>query len=209
MKVLFIGNSHTYFNDMPQLFAQIVRASGEAADVTMLTHGGKGWDFHVKEPEVRFNIRFGGYDAVVLQHSAHPMGDPDVMAQCGATLIDWVKEAGARPVLYMTWTTKADGESAQDGMSAAYEHIAQTNACEVAPVGRVWWAFHRRMPESELYAPDGKHASEEGSRLAAYTIAHTILRRGVKPMSDAPEDAVMLEEAERLIGHTTRKEAEG
>lgn len=193
MKVLFIGNSHTYFNDMPQLFARIARANGETVHVTMITHGGKGWDFHVNEPEVRFNIRYGGYDAVVLQHSAHPMGDLEVMAQCGAALIEWVKATGARPVLYMTWTTKADGEAAQDGMSAAYERIAAENGCEIAPVGRVWWKYQRRMPESELYAPDGEHASEEGSRLAAYTIARTILRRDVKPEVHTPQDVLMCE----------------
>ena len=119
MKVLFIGNSHTYFNDMPHLFADICRENGAEAEVTMLAHGGRGWDFHLAEPEVRFNIRYGGYDAVVLQHTAHPMGDLDVMARCGRTLSQWVREAGARPILYMTWTTKADGEAAQEGMSNA------------------------------------------------------------------------------------------
>lgn len=79
MRVLFIGNSHTYFNDMPQIFAEICRRNGIGTDVTMITHGGMGWDFHEKEPEVRFNIRYGGYDAVVLQHTAHPMGDLSVM----------------------------------------------------------------------------------------------------------------------------------
>lgn len=61
-----------------------------------------GWDFHVNEPEVRFNIAYGGYDAVILQHVAHPMGDLSVMAQSGRQLIRWVQESGARPILYMT-----------------------------------------------------------------------------------------------------------
>ena len=75
MRVLFIGNSHTYYNDMPHLFAQICKSRQREVEVTMLSHGGKGWDFHVEEPEIRFNILYGGYDAVVLQHTAHPMGD--------------------------------------------------------------------------------------------------------------------------------------
>ena len=74
MRILFIGNSHTYYNDMPEIFARICRRNGIDTEITMITHGGKGWDFHVKEPEVQFNIRYGGYDAVVLQHTAHPMG---------------------------------------------------------------------------------------------------------------------------------------
>ena len=37
MRVLFIGNSHTYFNDMPALFAAFCRQSGVDMEVTMLT----------------------------------------------------------------------------------------------------------------------------------------------------------------------------
>lgn len=176
MKVLFIGNSHTYYNDMPHMFADICREHHMDAEVTMLAHGGKGWDFHVEEPEVRFNILYGGYDAVVLQHVAHPMGDLSVMAESGKKLIDWVREAGARPVLYMTWTTKADGESAQDVMSNAYRILQQETGCELAPVGEKWWEYHRAHPEIELYAKDGQHASEIGSQLAASVIAEVILK---------------------------------
>ena len=135
MRVLFIGNSHTYYNDMPQMFAEICREKQKEVEVTMLAHGGKGWDFHVEEPEARFNILYGGYDAVVLQHTAHPMGDLEVMHESGKKLIEWVRQAGARPILYMTWTTKADGEQAQEKMGSAYRRLQQETGCELAPVG--------------------------------------------------------------------------
>ena len=179
MRILFIGNSHTYYNDMPHIFADICREHHVEAEVTMLAHGGKGWDFHVEEPEVRFNILYGGYDAVVLQHVAHPMGDLSVMAECGRKLIRRVLEAGARPVLYMTWTTKADGEAAQNGMSNAYRELQKETGCELAPVGEKWWEYHREHPEVELYAEDGQHASKAGSQLAATVIAETILKRQI------------------------------
>ena len=179
MRVLFIGNSHTYYNDMPHMFADICREHHVETEVTMLAHSGKGWDFHVEEPEVRFNILYGGYDAVVLQHVAHPMGDLSVMAECGRKLIRWVREAGARPVLYMTWTTKSDGETAQAAMSNAYRELQKETGCELAPVGDKWWAYHRAHPEIELYAADGRHASEAGSQLAAAVIAETILKRQI------------------------------
>lgn len=184
MRVLFIGNSHTYFNDMPQIFAEICRKNGQEMEVTMITHGGRGWDFHVSEPEVRFNIRYGHYDAVVLQHSAHPMGDLNVMHECGKQLIQWVKEAGARPILYMTWTTKADGAAAQPVMSNAYRNLAEEMQCEVAPVGEVWWRFHELSPETELYYEDGQHASPNGSALAAYVISAVYMKK----VSDSPTD---------------------
>ena len=178
MRVLFIGNSHTYYNDMPQMFAEICREKQKEVEVTMLAHGGKGWDFHVEEPEARFNILYGGYDAVVLQHTAHPMGDLEVMHESGKKLIEWVRQAGARPILYMTWTTKADGEQAQEKMGSAYRRLQQETGCELAPVGENWWKYHREHPEEAMYAEDGQHASKIGSRVAASTIAETFLSRG-------------------------------
>lgn len=179
MRVLFIGNSHTYYNDMPHMFAEVCRQNQQEVEVTMLSHGGKGWDFHVEEPEVRFNILYGGYDAVVLQHTAHPMGDLEVMDACGQKLIGWVKEAGARPILYMTWTTKADGEEAQGAMSSAYRKLQQETGCELAPVGEIWWRYHREHPEEELYAEDGQHASRIGSQVAAKAIAEVYLGKKI------------------------------
>lgn len=193
MRVLFIGNSHTYYNDMPRIFREICENYGEKTEVVMLAHGGMGLDFHQEQPEVRFNIRYGNYDVVILQHVAHPMGDPEVMRQAAECLIRWGKEAGARPVLYETWTTKEDGKSRQPGMSSMYEKIAGENQVELAPVGDVWWEYHERHPEIELYAEDGRHASVNGSRLAAFTLASAVL--GVQPESliMEPEDSGIAE----------------
>ena len=94
MRILFIGNSHTYYNDMPEIFARICRRNGIDTEITMITHGGKGWDFHVKEPEVQFNIRYGGYDAVVLQHTAHPMGDLKIMEENGGATYQLDRKRG-------------------------------------------------------------------------------------------------------------------
>lgn len=192
MRVLFIGNSHTYYNDMPEIFAEICRRNGVETEVTMITHGGMGWDFHEKEPEVRFNIRYGGYDAIVLQHTAHPMGDLDVMEKSGTQLVKWVKEAPSRPVLYMTWAAKRDGEAGQPVMSGAYRRLAKAQYCDVAPVGEAWWRFHALSPETEQYADDGEHASLTGSTIAAYTIAAVILNRDARLL--ASDD-----QTERLI----------
>ena len=47
MKVLFIGNSHTYFNDMPHLFSDMCRKAGEAeTDVTMIAYSGRTLAWH-------------------------------------------------------------------------------------------------------------------------------------------------------------------
>ena len=74
MRVLFVGNSHTYFNDMPALFAAMCeRLCGEKPDVTMLAFSGRPLSWHREEYfSLRFALLYGRYDYCVLQQQAHP-----------------------------------------------------------------------------------------------------------------------------------------
>ena len=62
IKILFIGNSHTYYNDMPLIAKDIFASAGIEAEITMLTQGGKCLDWHYEQKQTRFNILYGGYD---------------------------------------------------------------------------------------------------------------------------------------------------
>lgn len=53
LRLLFIGNSHTYCNDMPLMAAKKARAAGYDCEVTMIAHGGWFLAQHVEEPDVR------------------------------------------------------------------------------------------------------------------------------------------------------------
>ena len=104
MKVLFIGNSHTFFNDMPELFARFVeKTTGEKPEVVMLAYGGRDYQWHRKEYfAVRFNLMYGGYDYCVLQQAAHPYPEKESTMEYGGMLIELCKKYGVKPVVYMT-----------------------------------------------------------------------------------------------------------
>ena len=173
MRILFIGNSHTYFNDMTALVAKMAQEEGEKCEVTMIAHGGWFLEQHAKEEEVRFNILYGNYDYVVLQEHAHPFGPEEKMFAAAETIGRWIREAGSTPVAYMTWTEKGK-EGEQPRMTAAYEEMARRLSALLAPVGTEWWKYQHAHPEAEMYAPDGAHASPLGSQLAAEVIWKTI-----------------------------------
>lgn len=175
MRVLFIGNSHTYFNDMPHIFKMICKENNIAMEVTMIAHGYKGLDFHKDEPEVRFNILYGDYDYVVLQHLQSGF-DEKVLGTSVEAINKFIKMAGSKAVLYMPWTLKGE-EDKQKAMSDAYLNLGLKLNIAVAPVGIIWWNFKKKHPEIELYFKDNKHASEAGSTLAAYTIFNTIFNK--------------------------------
>ena len=171
MRILFIGNSHTYFNDLPELVRQACAQRGQQIEVCMLTHGGKGLDFHAGEPQTRFNILFGGWDRIILQHRAHPMGELAALKQGLETILPWVRQAGSRALLFQTWTRKGD-EAAQQEMSGIYRALGGNGAGHPGGAPR---QEHRRLhPEVELYANDGGHAALAGSQLAAQVIAEAL-----------------------------------
>ena len=173
MKILFIGNSHTYVNDLPELVAQLCREHGISVHVTMLTRPGIGLEDHAAEPQTRFNILFGGYDYVVLQHRAHPMGDLQQMHDGAEKILGWVRQAGSTPIFYQTWAAQGD-EAYQSTMSGVYQRLGEEFSVRVAPVGDTWLRARQEDPALSLYGPDGQHASLAGSRLAAQTIFRTI-----------------------------------
>lgn len=93
LRLLFIGNSHTYYNDMPLMAAKKARAAGYDCEVTMIAHGGWFLAQHVAEPDVRFDILFGNYDYVILQEHAHPFGPEEKFFEAARKLNAWIREA--------------------------------------------------------------------------------------------------------------------
>ena len=72
MKVLFIGNSHTFVHYVPARFQQFCANNGVIAEAAMLTHPGVGLHWHACQSGTYFNLLYGNFDAVVMQHNAHP-----------------------------------------------------------------------------------------------------------------------------------------
>lgn len=67
LSVLFIGNSITYFNNMPYMFDSIAHAKGKNVKVTMHAPGGSGFVNHSVDPIVFSLFRNTVWDIVVLQ----------------------------------------------------------------------------------------------------------------------------------------------
>lgn len=175
-KVLFIGNSHTYYNDMVQMFVHKCQANQMKVQVTMLTHGGKSLLWHSDEPEIRFNILYGDYDYVVLQDAAHPFGGEEHLLEGVEKIQNFIKQTQAQTVLYMTWAEKKFPEH-QEKMSLAYKNVAAKTQARLAPVGEYWEQISRVYPELELFDPDGQHASVVGSYLVSAIIYNSLFEK--------------------------------
>ena len=173
LKILFIGNSHTYFNDMPILVKRRFDEEGYDCAITMLAHPGWFLAQHVEDPEAKFNICYGEYDYVVLQEHAHPFGPLEKFFDAVRSLTGWIKESGSTPILYITWARKNEPE-VQQQMTDAHIKIAEETGSLLAHVGDMWWGYMESWPNLEMYAEDGEHASLAGSDFAAKMIATSI-----------------------------------
>ena len=188
-KILFIGNSHTYFNDMPQMVRELFACAEEPVSVTMLTHGGMTLDWHCKQEQTAFNLRFGGYDYCVLQQAAHPFDGYQALSDGVREIRGLAGENPPRFVLYMTWAEKAKPEN-QPEMTEAYRRTAAEQGTLLAPAGEMWKKFRSLYPDIDLYFTDGAHASYAGSMMAACAVFSTIFRQA-PPLKLSPEAVVL------------------
>lgn len=163
MKVLLIGNSHTFYNDMGAMLAALT-----GAEVTLQTTGGADFLFHKEQTDVRFNILYGGYDGIVLQNRQQPV--PTVAEQLEGLqgLMSWIGQTEARPLGYETWSIPGQPDTLP-AQKALWEAAKAAYGMDYAPVGEAF----RRVEGSGigLYGPDHRHASPAGSYLIALCLA--------------------------------------
>lgn len=190
MKVLFIGNSHTYFNDMPHLFARMCEAlTGEQTDVTMLAFSNRRLDWHCEEYfSVRFALLYGQYDYCVIQQFGHPIPPIEETEPPLEKLVNLCERVGTKPVLYMTWAKRNEPENASL-ISDIYRTLAKRHHAILAPIAELFEALRTEHPEIDLYWFDGSHASPYGDYLIAATFAALLTgRTDLSMLSDSVID---------------------
>ena len=189
MKILFIGNSHTYYNEMPRIVRDLFASTGRRVDVVMETEGGKGVIYHCERKDALFNIRHGGYDVIVLQDKATNFNAEEFAQGMDIIAEKGLSQTNTRRILYMPWANQFKPEE-QAPMTAAYVAAAAKHNCALAPVGEIWHPLLLVHPDLELYRPDGNHATPLGSYLAACTIFYTITGR-TRALQPADDDALI------------------
>lgn len=190
MRVLFVGNSHTYFNDMPELFARMCRSlRGERPEVTMLAYSNKSLAWHREEYfALRFALLHGRYDFCVLQQQAHPFPPEEESRTAVRRILALCRTGGVKPVLFMTWAQKAEPEM-REPMCRFYRQFAAETGALLAPIGELFARVQDAHPEIDLYWQDGAHASPYGSYLSAAAFASLLCdTRDLAPLTDEGMD---------------------
>ena len=79
LRVLFIGNSLTAWNDLPNLFASLAQAGGHERPVARtIAVGGFSLEDHWNQGDAQKGIATGRWDFVVLQQGPSSLAESDV-----------------------------------------------------------------------------------------------------------------------------------
>jgi hypothetical protein len=200
-RVLFIGNSLTYANDLPAMVCGLARSTGRQVICDSVAKPDYGLEEHWNEGAARQAIA-RGWDIVVLQQG------PSALPESRRLLIAYtrrfdaeIKKAGARTALYMVWPSRTR-RGDFSGVSQSYAAAAKDVNGLLLPAGDAWraaWAIDARLP---LYGPDGFHPSPMGTYLAALVIYEQIFA-SPPPPTPLPAEAQPAADVLRRIAHET------
>ena len=181
MKLLFIGNSYTYYNDMPKLFEALANENGKEVSVDSVTKGGRWLHENLSPEDENHKIicelnKNRDYDVLFLQEqSCGPIRDMPAFMRGAEKLSELV--GAARTILYATWGRKSGSptllelsmtsDEMTDALYEGYMAAKKSLGAEISPVGLCFKEISKENEALELYNRDLSHPSPLGSCVAA------------------------------------------
>ena len=182
MRILMLGNSYTSANHLPLMLAEMT-----GAEVVAHTRGGARLAEQINPATKLGNktlkaLHDEKWDYVIVQEMSNgPITSKEKFMTNLSKLCGLIRENGAIPVLFATWAYEKNGKQLKKfgmeyedmicSMKETFREAAKRTSCLLADVTT---AFEQQAETVKLYAPDGSHPSEAGSKLAARTIAKVI-----------------------------------
>ena len=196
-RTLFLGNSYTYVNNLPQITADIATSMLDTLLFDGNNIGGYTLQAHSTDAVSLAKIAVGNWDFVVLQEQSQrpsfPISDVQTLVFPFAARLDSLINAQnthAETMFYRTWGRKnGDAQNCAffaplctyNGMDSLlnerYLTMATANHGVVSPVGAVWKYLRQHNSTIELYDADESHPSQAGSYAAACCFYTAIFRR--------------------------------
>lgn len=192
-RVLFLGNSYTGVNNLPQIISDIALSVGDSLIFDSHTPGGYQLIDHSLDIVSQNKIATGGWDYIVLQgQSQEPITDPHDFGIGVSDLYSQIRQNNPCNTImpYMTWGRK-NGDASNclsfpvmctyQGMDTTlknkYLDITLYINGEVSPVSVVWSYLRQNHPTIELYQADESHPSAAGSYAAACCFYAAIFKK--------------------------------
>ncbi|OLQ15282.1 hypothetical protein AK812_SmicGene530 [Symbiodinium microadriaticum] len=169
-QIFFVGNSYTFFWNLPQTVQAMARIQNRSMEVQQSTASGASLEQHWKGEkglQTVQRLRSDSFDCLVLQdHSLASLEAPKEMIEYGRLLAEEAQKRKAKIFVFMTWAREFD-PSMQAAVEAQYEALAKVTGAEVIPVGLAWQRARELRGGFPLYASDKSHPTPLGTYLSA------------------------------------------
>ncbi|NOT07036.1 MAG: hypothetical protein HOP28_02410 [Gemmatimonadales bacterium] len=211
-RILFIGNSLTYYNDLPDMVKALADSAGitgvQAAQVAQPDYA---LEDHYADGRAVSAIQAGGWHYVALQQGpSSTTANRANLRQWAATFAQIIRSKGGTPAMFQVWP-QIQNFSTFDAANESYRLAAEDIDGLLFPAGKAWQAALRRDPSIQLYY-DGLHASVIGSYLAALTIFGELFDRSVIGLPGGlrvPSGSFLLTAEQTLLLQQSADEANG
>jgi len=192
-KVLFLGNSYTGVNNLPQMVHDVALSAGDTLIFDSHTPGGYQLTDHNTDVISQNKIISGDWDYVVIQgQSQEPVMFYNQFTNGGLALYNLIKQHNPCTVTmpYMTWGRKNGDavncaafpamctyQSMDSTLRKRYLDLTALINGEISPVSVVWNYLRQNYPNIELYQADESHPSTAGSYAAACCFYTSIFKK--------------------------------
>lgn len=173
-KLLFIGNSLTYTNDLPNLVKDYAETQGKSVKVESVAYGNYALIDHWEDGEIQTLIETQTFDYVIVQQgpSSQAFGKA-LLLEYGGKISELCNENYTNLAFYMVWPSLTYYNTFQ-GVIDNYSLAATMNNDILCPVGEVWKSHFDSTNDFSYYGPDGFHPSLKGSQIAAKVIYESL-----------------------------------
>jgi hypothetical protein len=182
LKVLFVGNSFTYFYNLPQVVHAMAVSQQLTIETRQSTVGGSNLEQHWKEQKGTRTMRLldsTSWDYVVFNnHSTSAIETPESIFEYGKKFAELTRSKGAKPVFMMTWAYESD-PLMYAPIRDAYTKLGAETGASVVPGGVLFEEVRKLRPDLDMYFDD-KHPSSNGTYMLGLTFLKFFIQKSIE-----------------------------
>ncbi|OUS01005.1 hypothetical protein A9Q86_09685 [Flavobacteriales bacterium 33_180_T64] len=174
--ILFIGNSLTYTNNLPQLVKEYALQKEIDINTKMIAFPNYAIEDHWNDGQVQKLISSKAYDFVIIQQGPSSQSDGrKMLIEYGKKYNSLCKLNDTKLCYFMVWPS-LNYYYTFDGVIKNHKDAAALNNSILLPVGKIWKDDIASTKSNEYYGSDGFHPSLKGSQIAAKVIVEYLFK---------------------------------
>lgn len=188
LRVLFVGNSYLYVNDLPAQVRRMAAAEGVVLETVLVAQPDFALSDHLRNPGFLAQLD-RRWDWIVLQQGPSSLPESrDELIAGTRTIAARLRGRPVRIALLSGWPAKQYLASSIQG-EASYRLAATGIGACVMPVATAWRLARENGKSPSLHAQDGLHATRTGTRLAAMVVLRGLLGGAAASARASPVDS--------------------